>query len=288
MSQKFRVKQMRVKSEANNRSGIVTENMTSATADQVVGTTFKNVQVNENGEFVVWPNTWGWSNIYTNDGTLTADRTVTMSNDWSKNLTFTTADLNSKTELFNDSSSWSTAWLQTWFEFTADWTYVWSVWARTDVLSIQWSAVWEIEVISSTTFKLDSAQDYRLVTAPTTATTQTQALVRDASNGRIYLKTFNAPIQFQDEWVNFWVPWQITTVNFTGAWVTWTISGSTLTIDIPSGWSWGWVNVYHAFDYPWWPFSVVSPNHWDLFFFWFGWLSWVYWNASFANWLPIE
>lgn len=44
---------MRVKSETNNRSGIVTENMTSATPDQVVGTTFKNVQVNENGEFVV-------------------------------------------------------------------------------------------------------------------------------------------------------------------------------------------------------------------------------------------
>ena len=110
MSQKFRVKQMRVKSESANRSGIVTENMTSATPDQIVWTIFKNVQVNENGEFVVWPNTgWGW-----------------------------------------------------------------------------------------------------------------------------------------------------------------------------------WVSVYHSFDYPWWPFSIASPNHWDLFFFWFWWWSWVYWNASFANWLPLE
>lgn len=53
MSQKFRVKEIRIKSELANRSGIVTENMTSATPDHEVGTSFKNVQVDENGEFVV-------------------------------------------------------------------------------------------------------------------------------------------------------------------------------------------------------------------------------------------
>jgi hypothetical protein len=47
------LKNLNIKSSANNRSGIVTENMTSATADKVVGTTFKNVLVNETGEQVV-------------------------------------------------------------------------------------------------------------------------------------------------------------------------------------------------------------------------------------------
>lgn len=54
MSQKFRVKQVRIKSELADRSGLVTENMTSATPDKEVGTTFKNVLVDENWEFVVW------------------------------------------------------------------------------------------------------------------------------------------------------------------------------------------------------------------------------------------
>ena len=147
---------------------------------------------------------WNADNIYTADWTLLANRTVTMSNDWSKNLTFTTADLNSKTELFNDSSSWSTAWLQTWFEFTADWSYAWSIWARTDTLSIQWSTAWDVEIISSTTLRLDSVQDYRLVTAPTVATTQTQSLVRDASTGRLYLK--DLATLSSARYANTWTP----------------------------------------------------------------------------------
>ncbi len=60
MSYKMRVKELKLKSELTNRSGLVTDNMTSSTPDQITGTTFKNVQVNENGEFVVWPS-WGWS-----------------------------------------------------------------------------------------------------------------------------------------------------------------------------------------------------------------------------------
>jgi len=55
MAQKFRVQEIKVKSWLSNRSGIITENMTSATPDKVVGTTFKNVLVNENWEQVVWP-----------------------------------------------------------------------------------------------------------------------------------------------------------------------------------------------------------------------------------------
>lgn len=43
-----------------NRSWLITENMTASTPDKLVGTTFKSVLVNENGEFVVWEN---WTNI---------------------------------------------------------------------------------------------------------------------------------------------------------------------------------------------------------------------------------
>lgn len=48
MSYKMRVKELKLKSELTNRSGLVTDNMTSSTPDQITGTTFKNVQVNEN------------------------------------------------------------------------------------------------------------------------------------------------------------------------------------------------------------------------------------------------
>lgn len=61
MAQKFRLRELRVKSEFSDRSGLVTENMTSATADKVVWTTFKNVLVNEDGELVVWPESSWWS-----------------------------------------------------------------------------------------------------------------------------------------------------------------------------------------------------------------------------------
>lgn len=43
-----------------NRSWLITENMTSSTPDKLVGTTFKSVLVNENGEFVVWED---WTKI---------------------------------------------------------------------------------------------------------------------------------------------------------------------------------------------------------------------------------
>lgn len=61
MSQKFRIREARVKSFANNRSGIITENMTSSTPDKIVGTTFKSVLVNETWEFVVWQE---WNTTY--------------------------------------------------------------------------------------------------------------------------------------------------------------------------------------------------------------------------------
>lgn len=77
MSQKFRVQEMKIKSWIANRSWLVTENMTSSTPNQVTGTTFKNVQVNENWEFVVWPS-WGWSwwVIYTTNATAPISPTV--------------------------------------------------------------------------------------------------------------------------------------------------------------------------------------------------------------------
>lgn len=53
MSKKFRLSQLELTSDTSNRSGLVTKNLTSATADKVVWTTFKNVLVDENGEIVV-------------------------------------------------------------------------------------------------------------------------------------------------------------------------------------------------------------------------------------------
>lgn len=66
MSQKFRVRELKIKSAIADRSGLVTENMTSATPDKVVGTIFKNVLVDENGEFVVWNNTTTPAIVYIN------------------------------------------------------------------------------------------------------------------------------------------------------------------------------------------------------------------------------
>jgi hypothetical protein len=59
MSQKFRLSQLRLKSDTADRSWLVTENMTSATPDKAVGTTFKNVLVNETWEVVVW----SWTSV---------------------------------------------------------------------------------------------------------------------------------------------------------------------------------------------------------------------------------
>lgn len=53
MSQKFRVRELKIKSAIANRSGLVTENMTSATANKIAGTTWKNVIVDENWEIMV-------------------------------------------------------------------------------------------------------------------------------------------------------------------------------------------------------------------------------------------
>jgi hypothetical protein len=50
---KFRLSQLELTSSAANRSGLQTVNMTSSTPDTVTGTTFKNVLVDETGEFVV-------------------------------------------------------------------------------------------------------------------------------------------------------------------------------------------------------------------------------------------
>ncbi len=58
MAQKFRVQEIKVKSWLSNRSGIITENMTSSTPDKLVGSTFKTVLVNEFWEQVVWPESW--------------------------------------------------------------------------------------------------------------------------------------------------------------------------------------------------------------------------------------
>lgn len=50
---KFRLAKLQLTSDTANRSGLQTVNMTSSTPDTVTGTTFKNVLVDETGEFVV-------------------------------------------------------------------------------------------------------------------------------------------------------------------------------------------------------------------------------------------
>lgn len=256
---------MRVKSESANRSGIVTENMTSATPDQIVWTTFKNVQVNENGEFVVWPN-WGWG--WATNLTYTASPTNGIVNsDTGTDATIPLADV-TNAGLISPSEK-----EKVWFI---------SITQPVDLDAME-QDVADLTALSWVPSNAANLWTFTWTTIPDNQTNKQALQILETA-----VETKQQKIQFQDEWVNFWVPWQITTINFTGAWVTWTISWSTLTIDVPSGW-WGWwVSVYHSFDYPWWPFSIASPNHWDLFFFWFWWWSWVYWNASFANWLPLE
>lgn len=72
MSKKFRLSQLELTSDAANRSWLRTTNMTSSTPDTVVWTTFKNVLVNENGEFVVKWGSWGAmiSRVHLDSGTL--------------------------------------------------------------------------------------------------------------------------------------------------------------------------------------------------------------------------
>lgn len=50
---KFRLAKLQLTSDTANRSGLQTVNMTSSTPNTVTGTTFKNVLVDETGEFVV-------------------------------------------------------------------------------------------------------------------------------------------------------------------------------------------------------------------------------------------
>lgn len=53
MSKKFRLSQLELTSDTAGRSWLVTENMTSATANKIAGTTWKNVIVDENWEIMV-------------------------------------------------------------------------------------------------------------------------------------------------------------------------------------------------------------------------------------------
>lgn len=72
MSKKFRLSQLELTSNAANRSWLRTTNMTSSTPDTVIWTSFKNVLVNENWEFVVKWSSWVAmiSRIHLDSGTL--------------------------------------------------------------------------------------------------------------------------------------------------------------------------------------------------------------------------
>lgn len=179
----------------------VTATDTVTTSFDTTGATTGQVP-SYNGTNVVWANA---DNIYTANGTLTADRTVTMSNDATKNLNFVTPDANSKLEIWLDSAWNGVWWTQSYIEFYADTALQWVIWWRTDVLSIIGWTNSDIEVIAEWQLRLDSSsQVYRLVTAPTVATTQTQALVRDASTGRLYLK--DLATLSSARYANTWTP----------------------------------------------------------------------------------
>lgn len=95
MAQKFRLRELRLKSEFSDRSGLVTENMTSTTPDKVVGTIFKAVLVDENGEFVVGKVGWAYtSRIHLDSGTLETGKIYP-----SYNGSFTAADAYVSAEL---------------------------------------------------------------------------------------------------------------------------------------------------------------------------------------------
>lgn len=146
MSKKFRLSQLELTSDAANRSWLRTTNMTSSTPDTVIWTSFKNVLVNENWEFVVKWSSWVAmiSRIHLDSGTLIQgniypdyqEQTMTISWDryrsielpvWNTTLTIT----NIKTILHDD--------------MTVRWSFVFNInknWTSIHTITLaQWTSV---------------------------------------------------------------------------------------------------------------------------------------------------
>lgn len=162
-----------------------------------------------NGTNVVW-STPSSSNIYTADGTIATDRVVTLSADWSKQLHFAPITWSSATQ--NDLISF-------WFDTSAaeknrieminDQQVQFRIGTNVDSatmsgtdLTIDFSSViidsWSSIQLNATNW------NYSLVTSPTNATTQTQALVRDASTGRLYIR--DLATLSTTRYANTWTP----------------------------------------------------------------------------------
>lgn len=143
------------------------------------------------GTDVVW---WDGKNIYTVDWTLAADRTVTMSNDGSKNITFTSVTWDDDVKLFTDQTS-ALNWFNSWFEMKWWGSQAWFFAAKTDEL---WAQAIEDLV-------LDAANgNYRVFTAPATTTTLNQAIVRDPVTWFLRLRDLSTLSTAR--YVNTWTP----------------------------------------------------------------------------------
>lgn len=153
-----------------------------------------------NGTIMAW---WNADNIYTADWTLASNRTVIQ---WDNTLTFSyNATWDDAIILHNDYSglgypsikfSQSTALANdpSWehkLEMQEDQLWLGST------LWVMISSVWGVALASN-------SGAYSLSIAPTVATTQTQALVRDATNGRLYLK--DLATLSTARYVNTWTP----------------------------------------------------------------------------------
>jgi hypothetical protein len=164
-----------------------------------------------NGTNVVW-STPTSTNIYTADGALAWYRQVDLNgnqlefNDWTNdNQIILEMDWTSGTPILSLNHT-GIAWPLTMYSDAVQHyilSWAWLNITGTDATTLNSDATLALNAQDELTLS-SAAQDYRLVTAPTTATTQTVALVRDATTGRLYLK--DLATLSTARYVNTWTP----------------------------------------------------------------------------------
>ncbi len=214
---------MRVKSESANRSGIVTENMTSATPDQIVWTTFKNVQVNENGEFVVWPN-WGWG--------------------WATNLTYTPSPTNGTVN--SDTGTDATIPLA---DITnaglispAEKAKVWFI-SITQPVDLD---TMEQDVADLTTLSWVASNAINLWTFTWTTIPDNSTVKQALQALETAVETKQQKIQIRDDWFNLWTLWEIDSLNFSPAWTVADFGSWDFSV---FAWGWAWASNKNVYDF---------------------------------------
>ncbi len=231
---------MRVKSESANRSGIVTENMTSATPDQIVWTTFKNVQVNENGEFVVWPN-WGWG--------------------WATNLTYTPSPTNGTVN--SDTGTDATIPLA---DITnaglispAEKAKVWFI-SITQPVDLD---TMEQDVADLTTLSWVASNAINLWTFTWTTIPDNSTVKQALQALETAVETKQQKIQIRDDWFNLWTLWEIDSLNFSPAWTVADFGSWDFSV---FAWGWAWASNKNVLWF-WTPATtwLLWTTDWDLY-----------------------